>query len=55
MLLRHHDLKTTQVSLGKINDSEAIRWMYFMGIRVNSLLQIKDVVYYFALLSNYVI
>jgi integrase/recombinase XerD len=27
VLLRHHDLKTTQVYLGKINDSEAIRWM----------------------------
>jgi len=27
VLLKHHDLKTTQVYLGKINDSEAIRWM----------------------------
>ncbi len=27
VLSRHHDLKTTQVYLGKINDSEAIRWM----------------------------
>jgi integrase/recombinase XerD len=27
VLLRHHDLKTTQLYLGKINDSEAIRWM----------------------------
>ncbi len=27
VLLRHHDLKTTQVYLGKINDSEAIRWL----------------------------
>ena len=27
VLLRHHDLQTTQVYLGKINDSEAIRWM----------------------------
>lgn len=27
VLLRHHDLKTTQVYLGKVNDSEAIRWM----------------------------
>lgn len=27
VLLRHHDLKTTQVYLGKITDSEAIRWM----------------------------
>ena len=25
--LRHQDLKTTQVYLGKISDSEAIRWM----------------------------
>ena len=27
VLLRHHDLKTTQVYLGKVTDSEAIRWM----------------------------
>jgi len=27
VLLRHHDLKTTQVYLGKVNDTEAIRWM----------------------------
>ncbi len=27
VLLRHHDLKTTQVYLGKVDDSEAIRWM----------------------------
>jgi integrase/recombinase XerD len=27
VLLRHHDLKTTQIYLGKINDTEAIRWM----------------------------
>jgi integrase/recombinase XerD len=27
VLLRHHDLKTIQVSLGKVTDSEAIRWM----------------------------
>ncbi len=27
VLLRHHDLKTTQIYLGKNNDSEAIRWM----------------------------
>jgi len=26
VILRHQDLKTTQVYLGKINDSEAIRW-----------------------------
>jgi integrase/recombinase XerD len=27
VLLRHHDLKTTQVYLGKVDDTEAIRWM----------------------------
>jgi integrase len=27
VILRHQDLKTTQVHLGKISDSEAIRWM----------------------------
>ena len=27
VLLRHADLKTTQVYLGKVSDSEAIRWM----------------------------
>ena len=27
MLLRHQNLKATQVYLGKISDSEAIRWM----------------------------
>ncbi len=27
VILRHRDLKTTQVYLGKISDSEAIRWM----------------------------
>jgi hypothetical protein len=27
VILRHQDLKTTEVSLGKINDAEAIRWM----------------------------
>jgi integrase len=27
VILRHQDLKTTQVYLGKINDSEAIRWL----------------------------
>jgi integrase/recombinase XerD len=27
VILRHQDLKTTQVYLGKINDTEAIRWM----------------------------
>jgi integrase len=26
VILRHQDLKTTQVYLGKVNDSEAIRW-----------------------------
>jgi len=27
VILRHHDLKTTQVYLGKVSDTEAIRWM----------------------------
>jgi integrase len=27
VILRHRDLKTTQIYLGKISDSEAIRWM----------------------------
>ena len=27
VILRHQDLKTTQVYLGKMTDSEAIRWM----------------------------
>jgi hypothetical protein len=27
VILRHQDLKTTQIYLGKIIDSEAIRWM----------------------------
>ena len=27
VLLRHHDLKTTQIYLGKVTDTEAIRWM----------------------------
>ena len=27
VLLRHQDLKTTQIYLGKISDTEAIRWM----------------------------
>ena len=27
IILRHHDLKTTQIYLGKISDIEAIRWM----------------------------
>ena len=27
VLLRHQDLKTTQMYLGKITDTEAIRWM----------------------------
>lgn len=27
IILRHQDLKTTQVYLGKVSDSEAIRWM----------------------------
>ncbi|MHA2219180.1 MAG: tyrosine-type recombinase/integrase, partial [Candidatus Hodarchaeales archaeon] len=27
VILRHHDLKTTQVYLGKVSESEALRWM----------------------------
>jgi integrase len=27
IILRHHDLKTTQVYLGKVSEFEAIRWM----------------------------
>jgi len=27
VILRHQDLKTTQVYLGKVSDAEAIRWM----------------------------
>ena len=27
VLLRHQNLKTTQIYLGKVSDSEAIRWM----------------------------
>jgi len=27
VILRHQDLKTTQIYLGKVTDSEAIRWM----------------------------
>lgn len=27
VILRHPDLKTTQIYLGKISDTEAIRWM----------------------------
>jgi integrase/recombinase XerD len=27
VILRHQDLKTTQIYLGKVSDSEAIRWM----------------------------
>jgi integrase len=27
VLLRHQDLKTTQLYLGRVSDSEAIRWM----------------------------
>jgi integrase len=30
VLLRHQNLKTTQVYLGKVSDSEAIRWMDFL-------------------------
>ena len=31
VLLRHQDLKTTQVYLGKVTESEAIRWMDFLN------------------------
>lgn len=27
VILRHQDLKTTQIYLGKISDTDAIRWM----------------------------
>jgi site-specific recombinase XerD len=27
IILRHHDLKTTQIYLGKVSEFEAIRWM----------------------------
>ena len=27
VLLRHQDIKTTQMYLGKVTDTEAIRWM----------------------------
>jgi len=27
VLLRHQDIKTTQMYLGKITDTEAIKWM----------------------------
>ena len=27
VILRHADLSTTQIYLGKVNDSEAIRWI----------------------------
>ena len=27
VILRHQDLKTTQIYLGKVSDAEAIRWM----------------------------
>ena len=27
VILRHQDLKTTQIYLGRISDTEAIRWM----------------------------
>ena len=33
VLLRHQDLKTTQVYLGRVTDSEAIRWMDFLNGR----------------------
>lgn len=33
VLLRHQDLKTTQVYLGKVTESEAIRWIDFLNGR----------------------
>jgi integrase len=33
VLLRHQDLKTTQVYLGRLTESEAIRWMDFLNGR----------------------
>jgi len=33
VLLRHQDLKTTQVYLGRVTESEAIRWMDFLNGR----------------------
>jgi integrase len=33
VLLRHQDLKTTQVYLGRVTESEAIRWIDFMNGR----------------------
>jgi integrase len=33
VLLRHQDLKTTQVYLGKVSEAEAIRWMDFLNGR----------------------
>ena len=33
VLLRHQDLKTAQVYLGRVTDSEAIRWMDFLNGR----------------------
>jgi integrase len=33
VILRHQDLKTTQVYLGEVNDSEAIRWMDILHVK----------------------
>ena len=33
VLLRHQDLETTQVYLGRLTESEAIRWMDFLNGR----------------------
>jgi integrase/recombinase XerD len=33
VLLRHQDLKTTQIYLGRVTESEAIRWMDFLNGR----------------------
>ncbi len=30
VILRHRDLKTTQIYLGRVSESEAIRWMFYM-------------------------
>jgi integrase len=35
VILRHRDLKTPQVYLGKISDSEAIRWMDILHGKYN--------------------
>ena len=37
ILLRHQDLKTTQMYLGKITDTEAIRWMEMCCTVINDI------------------